>query len=123
MAEAGERARDVMLEAPNTVEPATTVAQARAVFESPRQKLLVVCDGDRYVGAVRRDGLDGAPAEDAIEAHLASDVPVLLADDPSDRVPELVAASGLTRIPVVDAAGDLLGLVCFNPRDASFCVR
>jgi CBS domain-containing protein len=123
LAEAGERAMDVMLEAPTTVGPATTVAQARAVFESPRQKLLVVCDGDRYVGAVRRDGLDGAPDDDPVGAHLAPDVPVMLAGDPSERVPDLVETSGLTRIPVVDAAGDLVGLVCFDPRRSTFCVR
>src|SRR4051812_24127250 len=59
-ADAGPLASDVMLAGAGTLPPTATVAQARAVFESPRQKLLVVCDGTRYVGAIRRDGLDGA---------------------------------------------------------------
>jgi CBS domain-containing protein len=124
IAEAGPRAADVMLDEPKTFPSTTTVADARAVFESPKQKLLVVCDDGRFVGAIRRDGLDGADDPSAtIGAYVDPSVPVLGPDDPSDRVPELVAESGLTRIPVVGAAGELLGLVCFNSSPASFCVR
>jgi CBS domain-containing protein len=124
IAEAGPRAADVMLDAPKTFPPSTTVAQARAVFESPKQKLLVVCDGPRFVGAIRRDGLDGADDPDAaVTDYLDASVPVLAPDDPSARVPDLCAESGLTRVPVVDEDGELLGLVCFNSSPASFCVR
>jgi CBS domain-containing protein len=122
VAEAGPRARDVMLDAPKTFPPTATVAQAREALASPKQKLLVVCDGDRYVGAIRRDGLDGADDAATIDGYVDGGVPVMAPDDPSGRVPELVEQAGLTRIPVVDADGVLRGLVCFNP-SGSFCVR
>jgi hypothetical protein len=35
---------------------------------------------------------------------------------------ELVEASGLSRIPVVDDGDRLQGLVCFNREHAAFCV-
>ena len=123
IADAGPRAADVMLADPKTFPPTTTVTEARAVLESPRQKLLVVCDGSRFVGAIRRDGLDGADDSATIDGYVDASVPVIGPDDPSERVPGLVEASGLTRIPVVDAHGDLLGLVCFNRSPASYCVN
>src|SRR3954452_590045 len=100
IADAGPRAADVMLPDPRTFPPTTTVAEARAVFESPRQKLLVVCDGTRYVGPVRDDGLDGADDAATVEAVLDPAVPTMAPDDPSDRVPALVERSGLSRVPV-----------------------
>jgi CBS domain-containing protein len=123
VADAGPSARDVMLTEPKTFPPATTVAEARAILESPRQKLLVVAEGTRFVGAIKRDGLDGAADDAAIGDLVDAGVVTLAPEDPSARVPEIVEASGLTRIPVVDASGELLGLVCFNPSPASFCVR
>jgi IMP dehydrogenase len=123
VADAGPSAKDVMLTEPNTFPPTMTVAEARAVFESPKQKLLVVCEGTHFVGAIRRDGLDGAGDDEAIGDLVDADVVTLAPEDPSARVPEIVEASGLTRIPVVDATGELLGLVCFNPSPGSFCVR
>ena len=121
--EAGSHARDVMLDEPKAFPPTLTVAEARTVFESPKQKLLLICDGARYVGAIRRDGLDGAPDDQPATDFLDDTVPVMAPDDPSDRVPRLVESSGLTRIPVVDNDGTLLGLVCFNTSPATFCVR
>jgi CBS domain-containing protein len=121
-ADAGPLARDVMLAEPKTFPPTMTVAEARAVFESPRQKLLLVCDGARYVGAVRRDGLEGADDADTIDRHVDPAVPTLAPEDGRDDVPEIVGRTALSRIPVVDASGELLGLVCFNPRRDTYCV-
>src|SRR3954453_534100 len=112
--DAGPLARDVMLAGPNTLPPVTTVAEARAVFESPRQKLIVVCDGSRYVGAVTRGSLEGADDDATLDTVTDPGVATLAPEDASERVPEIVADSGLNRIPVVDEAGELLGLVCFN---------
>ena len=121
-ADAGPLARDVMLAGPKTFPPTTTVAEARAVFESPRQKLLLVCDGDRYVGAIRRDGLGDADDAATIDALVDPAVPILGPEDSNAAVPAIVERTDLSRIPVVDASGDLLGLVCFNPRSDTYCV-
>src|SRR4051794_3142964 len=120
--DAGPLAQDVMLLGPKTFPPTTTVAEARAIFESPRQKLLVVCDGSRYVGAVTRGALEGADDGATVETVIDPDVATMAPEDPKDRVREICERSGLNRIPVVDVGGDLLGLVCFNPGNDSYCV-
>jgi CBS domain-containing protein len=121
-ADAGPRVRDVMLLEPNTVPPTTTVAEARRIFESPRQKALLVCDGSRYVGAIGRDGLDGADADAPLARLVDAQAPTLGPEDETARVYEVVERHGLTRIPVVDADSSLLGLVCFNRSRDAFCV-
>jgi CBS-domain-containing membrane protein len=121
-AEAGPLVRDVMLRDPNTVSPATTAGEARRIFESPRQKALLVCDGDRYLGAIGRDGLDGADDGAPLAGLVDAAAPTLGPEDGTARIFELVASTGLNRIPVVDAAGTLLGLVCFNRSRDAFCV-
>src|SRR5688500_13124964 len=64
VAEAGPRAADVMLREPRAVPPDTTVQAARETFANPRVRLLLVADGDRFLGAVTRadigDGVDAA---------------------------------------------------------------
>jgi len=122
LADAGPQVRDVMLVGPETVPPTATVAQAREVFASPRQKLLLVCDGSRYVGALEPAALEGADGAETVDGRVVSGVEVLAPDAPTDRVEAIVAATGRTRIPVVDADGELLGLVCFNRSKGAFCV-
>ena len=122
VADAGPLTRDVMLADPETLPATATVAEARALFESPRQKLVVVTSDSHFVGAVSRTSIEGADDAAALDACVDRDVPVLGPEDPTERVYEIVDQTGLTRIPVVDGAGELVGLVCFNgPRDA-FCV-
>ncbi|MEA2168398.1 MAG: hypothetical protein QOF76_1698 [Solirubrobacteraceae bacterium] len=119
--EAGPTVRDVMLADPTSVAPDATVADARKIFESPRQKLLMVCDGNTFVTAVRADAIAGA--DDATPLReLDSAVPVLAPEDSTDRVFQILDGGGLNRIPVVDGDGELLGLVCFNQTKNAFCV-
>ncbi len=120
--EAGPLVADVMLRGPGTHLPSTTVADARAVFESPRQKLLVLAEGSRYAGAVVPETVAGA-ADDALLGDLETGgVPTVAPGDPTARALELSESAGLNRIPVVDDAGDLVGLVCLNRTRAAFCV-
>ena len=122
LADAGPVASDVMLTDPDTHPPSTTVAEARAVFASPRKRVLVIADGTRYLGAVTRESVEGRGDDETLDGALAPAVPTMDPSDPSARVPELVAAAGLTRIPVVDGDGRLHGLVCFDQAKAWFCV-
>lgn len=121
--QAGSRARDVMLTDPDVHDPATSLAEARAAFESPKQKLLVVCDDGRYVGSIRRDGIPDSDDSTLLTDHLDTSVPTVGPDAETATLPAIVADSGVNRIPVVDPNGRLLGLICFNPGADTFCVR
>jgi CBS domain-containing protein len=122
LADAGPRVADVMLREPRAVPPQTTVAEARATFENPRVRLLLVADGDRFLGAVTREHVpDGVP-DDATLGPVAAGAALVAPDDPVDRAVELLDADGGDRLPVVDADGSLVGLVCFNRRHGHFCV-
>jgi CBS domain-containing protein len=122
VAEAGPTVGDVMLPDPEVHPPSSTVGDARRAFESPRQKLLVIADGARYVGAVRRESAEGDAADDAPITALETSVPTLSPSDPTARIFEIVDTHDLTRIPVVGEDGTLHGLVCFNRDRHSFCV-
>jgi CBS domain-containing protein len=118
--EAGPTVGDVMMREAATVGPATPLAHAREVFSSPRKKLLLVTDGERFLGTLTPadvpEGEDGP-----IEPHVRADTPRVAPGDPVARALELVETQGMTRIPVVE--GDRLqGLVCFNTSHDAFCI-
>jgi CBS domain-containing protein len=121
VAEAGPTVADVMLVSPDVFGPDMTVADARREFESPRQKLVVISAGGRYLGAADRDAIEGAD-DDTLVTDLDASIPTLGPDDLTARIFEIVETSGLTRIPVVDHRDCLLGLVCFNGGRDAFCV-
>ena len=119
--EAGPTINDVMMRGAETVGPATPLADARQVFSSPRKKLLLVADGERFLGTLTPDdvpeGVDGP-----IEPHVRADTPRVAPGDPVARALELVETEGMTRIPVVDESDRLQGLVCFNTSHEAFCI-
>ena len=118
VADAGPLVRDVMLAQPETLPSTATVADARAHFESPRQKLILVSDGARYAGALTRESLHGADDAAELGSLTMADVPTLAPGDPMQRALDL----GASRTPVVDGNGELAGLVCFNGTVQTFCV-
>ena len=120
IAEAGPHVSDVMLRDARAVEPSTPVAEARETFANPRVKLLLVTDGERFLGTLSADDLP-ARAGGTIEAHVRADAQRLAPGDPIERALELAEASGAIRIPVVDASDRLHGLVCFNGAHSAFC--
>jgi CBS domain-containing protein len=121
-ADAGPRVRDVMLLDPTTVPSTATVADARRIFESPRQKLLLVADGTHYAGGLTPAAIEGADDDTPLGTVASRDTPTLDPEEPTERVYAVVEEHGLNRVPVVDADGELLGLVCFNRSRGSFCV-
>ena len=122
IAEAGPQVADVMLRDQRTVAPDTTVGEARAQFENPRVRLVLVADGETFLGAVTRDSLPGDAADDAPLGPIADGSALRIAPgEPVQRALDEIDARGLDRIPVVD--GDaLVGLICFNSRHGHFCV-
>ena len=122
LAEAGSRVADIMLRGPRTLDPTTTVGEARRAFENPRERLLLVARGDTFVGAIGRAALaSDIPDETTLEQLDLGGVQV----DPGDPVAhalELLDADEGERLPVVAPGDRLVGLVCFNRRQGHFCV-
>ncbi len=120
---AGPRVQDVMLRAPRTVAPGTPVSEARALFENPRVRLLLVAREGTFLGAIGPDSIpDDAPCDAPLEALARLDGPLVAPEDPVDRAVELLDAGPTERLPVVAGDGEIVGLVCFNRRHGHFCV-
>ena len=88
----------------------------RETFANPRVKLLLVAEGERFVGTLSPDDV---PAEGTIAAGVDADAPTLQPHDGIERALELLEHA--TRVPVVDADGRLHGLVCLNRGKSAFC--
>jgi CBS domain-containing protein len=124
LADAGPHVEDVMLRGPRTYPPETTVAEARAEFENPKVRLLLVARGETYLGAVTRDTIGDELAGDVTLDTLATASAGVEVDpgDPVDQAVELLETRQTDRLPVVEEDGTLVGLVCFNRRHGHFCV-
>jgi CBS domain-containing protein len=122
LAEAGPSVADVMLRGPRAVPPGTTVEEARETFDNPRVRLLLVADGERFLGAVTRDHIGDAVAGDTTLGQLAEAGALVRPEEPVARAVELLDADGSDRLPVVAGDGTLVGLICFNRRHGHFCV-
>ena len=118
--EAGPNVSDVMMREAESVGPDMPLAEARAFF-TPRKKLLLVTDGDRFLGTLTPDDLPET-GEGAIGPHVNPAAPRVTPDDPVSAAMALVEAEGMTRIPVVDASDRLQGMVCFNSSHEAFCI-
>jgi CBS domain-containing protein len=118
--ESGGTVRDVMMLEARSVGPDTPMSAVRDTFASPSVKLMLVTDGERFLGTLGRDDLP-AEGDGPIEPHVRADRPSLRPDDPVEAALTLVREQDTTRIPVLE--GDqLLGLVCFNKSHEAFCV-
>jgi CBS domain-containing protein len=118
--QAGPQVSDVMLASPRALPADATAADARAAFENPKERLLLVCDGDRFLAGVTRADIDGADDTTPLTALAGDRTPTLAPDDDVSSALEIVGAD-VERVPVVDGEGALRGLVCFNARDSYFC--
>jgi CBS domain-containing protein len=120
LARAGETVKEVMMREPRAVGPDTTLAEVRETFANPGVKLMLVTDGERFLGTLSRDDVP-AEGDGPIAPHVRPDTPHVGPDDPINAALALVESHGMTRIPVV-ADDRLHGLVCFNKRHSAFCV-
>lgn len=99
-----------------------TVAELRewfAVKESHRLALLA--DDGRYVGCLVAEdiGADADPVRPVRE--LARSGPTVAPGDPARRGEELALSTPARRVPVVDEAGRLVGIVAITPDLRGFC--
>src|SRR3954454_14449156 len=99
LTEAGTTVADVMLREADAVSPNHPLAAARETFANPRRKLILVADGDRYLGAVTPG--DVPKGEGPIGPHARADAPRLAPEDSVTTSLERVETTGMDRIPVV----------------------
>ena len=117
-----ETVADVMLAQPKTLPSSATVADAREIFaHHPSVQMLLIADGDRFLGALTELPDD---ADDQLPALVYADAqPDSLAPDASAAEAfERTAANPYRRVVVLD--GDsLVGLVCLDQTRTRFCGR
>jgi CBS domain-containing protein len=123
LADAGPTVESVMYSGPRTLAATASVAEARTELEHPRTAVVLVCDGERFVGTITAAELEEQIADDVPARAIArADSARLDPDDPIEDALALHREQGTSRIPVVDGAGSLRGLVCFTRAGDSFCV-
>ena len=113
---AGPTVRDVMLAEARTIPADTPVQDVRETFANPRVKLLLVAEGERFLGTLSPGDV---PAAGTIAAGVDTDAPTLQPGDGIERALQLLEHS--SRVPVVGADGRLHGLVCLNRGKSAFC--
>ena len=117
--EAGPTVSDVMMREAESVGPDMPLAEARAFF-TPRKRLLLVTEGDRFLGTLTPADLPDAD-DGAIGPHVNAKAQRVTPDDPVSAAMALVEGEGMTRITVVDGER-LQGMVCFNRSHEAFCI-
>jgi CBS-domain-containing membrane protein len=113
---------DVMVTAPKTMPSASTIGDARKAFEDDHVHMLLLTSQDRLEGTLVRSDVPTTALASLPALSLAS-----LEDRwtaPTTPVSALVGRlerTGGRRLAVVDAAGGLLGLVCWKRGRDGFC--
>jgi CBS domain-containing protein len=121
--QAGPAVRDAMLRAPRTVPAQTTLAEAREMLSNPRVRMLLVVDGDRFLGSVTAGNLPGdASGGDWLSAHAHGDAARVDPDAPVADGVAMLERLGERRLPVVDGDDRLLGLLCLDKTGTMLCV-
>lgn len=109
-----------VLRRPKTLPAGASVIDVRRLLGDHVHAALLV-DGTRLVGVVVRDDLEGAADQDAALPLSRLEERAVLTGTPLADAQALLARAGLRRVAVVDAAGDLVGLLCRKRRGDGFC--
>ncbi|MGI5126819.1 CBS domain-containing protein [Pseudonocardia sp. CA-107938] len=112
---------DAMIRTPHTCGPATTVAEARAVFADDHIHAVLVVDGAKLLAVVERADLDGAAPAALVRDAGKLAGRVVGPDGDAEETRVAMVARRHRRVAVVDAAGDLLGLLCLKRSGTGFC--
>lgn len=99
-----------------------TIGDVRRWFEeSAGRRLAFIADGERYVGSLTPDDVADAADSDRPAAEVAHDGPTVSPDAPATIGRDLALLTDARRVPVVDDAGRLLGVVAVTGDLKSFC--
>lgn len=99
-----------------------TVEEVRGWFAaSAHRQMAVLSDDGRYAGSLTRADVAGDLDPERRASELASQGPTVAPDAPAQTGHELALSTGARRVPVVDCAGRLLGVVGVTEDLAGFC--
>lgn len=100
----------------------STVAEVREWFAaSSHRRMAFLADEGRYAGSLTREDLEGDLDSDAPAAGVAHDGPTVVPNASAHVGYELATRTDALRVPAVDAAGNLLGVVAVTEDRAGFC--
>lgn len=116
-------AADVMHPRLSTLPAAAKVADLQEYFARSKERLLaLLVDDGRLVGTIAREAVDEASDPDAAASALADLQPATIAASASAAVArDIASAQPSLRLPVLDDAGKLVGIVAINPERGDFC--
>jgi CBS domain-containing protein len=118
----GKTAADVMHAHVSALSATVTVGEVREYFAaSTSRRLAIIADGQRYVGAISVTDFGEELDVAAFAADHAARGPIV---DPGDRASDardVALAQPSRRVPVVDGAGTLVGIVAIDKRLEKFC--
>ncbi len=99
-----------------------TVAEVREWFAaSSHRRMAFLADQGRYTGSLTREDLEGDLDSQAPAAEFAHTGPTVAPDASAHVGYELATQTDALRVPAVDAAGRLLGVVAVTNDRAGFC--
>ena len=99
-----------------------TVAEVRDWFAaSSHRRMAFLSEEDRYVGSLTREDLEGEVDPRAPAADFAHDGPTVDPDAPARVGYEVATRTPARRVPAVDSAGKLLGVVAVTDDLGGFC--
>jgi CBS domain-containing protein len=106
----------------STLAATATVREVRQYFEgSGSHRVALLVDGERYAGSVTVMGLPPDAPDDAPAASFAALEPVIAPEAPADEARDRTLAEPTRRLPVIDEAGRLVGIVAIDERHTRFC--
>jgi CBS domain-containing protein len=121
----GQTVGDVMIRHPKTLPVDARVFDVRAAFERPTVRTVLLADGERFAGAIERDGLPTSAPADALARDYVEVEPLTVTPEvPMSDAINLLADRDEPRLIVLGEDGmTLLGLLCANAGATGFCVR
>jgi Mg/Co/Ni transporter MgtE len=118
----GLTAADVVHRRLSVMPASTTVGELRAYFASSgSHRLAVLVDGDRYAGSLEPSSVPDAAADDAVGADFADRHRTVGPEAPAGAARDAALAHESLRVPVVDGAGTLVGVVAITRDRSGFC--
>jgi len=119
----GRTAADVMHPTLSTIPSTATLAEVEAYFAaSTSRRLAAVADAGQYIGAISAEAFAAADHGPELTAReLVHPYPTVGPDAPAAEARDIALGSDERRVPVVDAAGALVGMVAVDKTRTGFC--